>query len=80
MEYKKCIFSQNAILAALLYSGFISRIILTISIQKSSRYLSGADYIVYISQLIQIVFSKVLKIDFGVLILIALSKQFGKLY
>ena len=37
VAYKKCIFPRNAILVALLYSGFISSTILTISIQNSSR-------------------------------------------
>ena len=41
VAYKKCIFPQNEILVALLYSGFISSTIQTISIQNSSRIPFG---------------------------------------
>ena len=41
VAYKKCIFPRNAILVALLYSGFISSTIKTISIQNSIRIPFG---------------------------------------
>ena len=49
MRHTKCIFfPQNAILAALLYSGFISSTILTISIQKSSGIPLGCKIFVFL--------------------------------
>ena len=48
VAYKKCIFPRNAILVALLYSGFISSTIYTISIQNSSRILFGCKKCVFL--------------------------------
>ena len=48
VAYKKCIFQRNAILVALLYSGFISSTILTISIKNFSRIPFGCKKCVFL--------------------------------
>ena len=48
VAYKKMHFPRNAILVALLYSGFISRTIKTISIQNSSRIPFGCKKCVFL--------------------------------
>ena len=48
VAYKKCIFSGNAILVTLLYSGFISSTIETISVQNSSRIPFGCKKCVFL--------------------------------
>ena len=46
---QKCIFRRNAILVALLYSGFISSTIQTISIQNSNRIPFGCKTCVFLN-------------------------------
>ena len=48
MGIQNAFFPRNAILAALLYSGFISSTILTIGIQKSSRLPLGCKKIAFL--------------------------------